>query len=120
VGYITYSARGHSVGKMLAMAYVRTEYTWPGCNLVVDIGGRLTLAKVTPTPFFDPQGARMRAKPQDDALLAAPQPVAAPPPPPADAPPRLPEEDAPPPDRSGETRPDSVEGEEKSSRRGSK
>lgn len=107
VGYITYSARGHSVGKMLAMAYVRTEYTWPGCNLVVDIGGRLTLAKVTPTPFFDPQGARMRAKPQDDATQAAPQPVASPPAPPANAPARPPEEDAPPPDRSEETPPNS-------------
>jgi len=124
IGYITYSARGHSVGKMLAMAYVRTEYTWPGCNLVVDIGGRLTLAKVTPTPFFDPQGARMRAKPQDDATQAAPQSVTAPPPPPADAPPRSPEEDAPPPDRSEETPPTSAESptedEEKSSRRGSR
>ncbi|MCK6626321.1 MAG: aminomethyltransferase family protein [Anaerolineae bacterium] len=124
IGYITYSARGHSVGKMLAMAYVRTEYTWPGCNLVVDIGGRLTLAKVTPTPFFDPQGARMRAKPQDDATQAAPQSVTAPPPPPADAPPRSPEEDAPPPDRSEETPPTSTESptedEEKSSRRGSR
>lgn len=124
VGYVTYSARGHSIGKMLAMAYLRTEYTWPGCNLLVDIGGRLTPAKVTPTPFFDPQGARMRAKPQDDAVQAAPQPVVVPPPSPADAPPRRPEEDAPPPDRSEEAPPESSAeppaNEERGSRRGSR
>lgn len=99
-GYITFSARGHTVGKMLAMAYVNVQYAWPGSNLLVDINGRLAQAKVTATPFFDPQGARMRAKPQDDALLA--QPKSAPPAPkaPADAPRRSPEEDAPPPDRS--------------------
>ncbi|GIK41305.1 MAG: glycine cleavage system protein T [Chloroflexota bacterium] len=124
VGYVTYSARGHSIGKMLAMAYLRTEYTWPGCNLLVDIGGRLTPAKVTPTPFFDPQGARMRAKSQDDAVQAAPQPVVVPPPSPANAPPRRSEEDAPPPDRSEEVPPESSAeppaNEERGSRRGSR
>ncbi len=123
IGYITYSARGHSVGKMLAMAYVRTEYTWPGCNLVVDIGGRLTLAKVTPTPFFDPQGARMRAKPQDDATQAAPQSVTAPPPPPPT--PHLARPKKTPPRRIArrKRRPSTespTEDEEKSSRRGSR
>lgn len=105
VGYITYSARGHTVGKILAVAYVNVQYAWPGCNLLVDINGRLTLAKVTATPFFDPQGARLRARPQDDALLA--QPKSSPPSPklPAETPPRSPEEDAPPPDKSTQSPP---------------
>jgi aminomethyltransferase len=109
VGYITFSTRGHTVGKMLAMAYVRIEFSWPGCNLLVNINDRLTPAKVVQTPFFDPQGLRMRAKAGDDAVRAKPQ--AAPPPPkqPADVPSRSPEEDAPPPDRSDEPPPASTD-----------
>ena len=99
-GYITFSSRGHSVGKTLAMAYVATQYSWPGCNLVVDINGRLTPAKVVQTPFFDPQGARMRAKAKDDAVQAQPQAISKAPKVPPDTPPRPPEEDAPPADKS--------------------
>jgi aminomethyltransferase len=105
VGYITYSARGHTVGKMLAMAYVDVRYAWPGCNLLVDINGRLTSAKVAATPFFDPQGARIRAKPQDDGLQAQPKPAPPAPKPPADAPRRAPEEEAPPADKSDQPPP---------------
>jgi aminomethyltransferase len=100
VGHITFSSRGHSVGQMLALGYVSSEYSWPGCNLVVDINGRLVLAKVSQTPFFDPSGARMRAKPQDDALQAHQQ--AAPPAPalPPGTPSRAASEEVPPPDGS--------------------
>lgn len=62
IGWVTYSNRGHSVGKLLAMGYVRTTHAWPGCRLVVMINERPVPAVVTPTPFFDPQGARLRAK----------------------------------------------------------
>lgn len=102
VGYITSSARGHTVGQTLALAYVKSQYTWPGCKLLVDINGRLTLATVTATPFFDPQGVRLRARGRDDAVEAK-APVA---PPPAEVPPRLVEAEAPPPDRSTEPPPD--------------
>ena len=57
-----YSKRGHSVGKLLALAYVRTSHSWPGSRLLIEIGERYVPAVVTPTPFFDPQGARLRAK----------------------------------------------------------
>src|SRR5262245_5783389 len=50
VGYVTISTRGHSVGQMLAMAYVSTQYAWPGASLLVDINGRLTPARVASTP----------------------------------------------------------------------
>ncbi len=105
VGFITFSSRGHTVGKMLAMAYLRIEYSWPGCKLLVDINGRLTPAKVVQTPFFDPQGARLRAKAGDDAVQAQSQAVPPPPKIPADAPARPTEEDAPPPDRSDDPPP---------------
>jgi aminomethyltransferase len=62
VGYVTHSGRGHTVGKLLAMAYVRTSHAWPGSRLLVEVGERYVPAIVTPTPFFDPQGARLRAK----------------------------------------------------------
>lgn len=62
IGRVTVSGRGHSVGKTLAMAYVRTSHAWPGSRVLVQIGDHHVLATVTPTPFFDPQGARLRAK----------------------------------------------------------
>lgn len=99
VGHVTFSTRGHTVGKMLAVAYVRSEFSWPGCNLLIDVNGRLALAKVTATPFFDPSGARMRAKAKDDDLLATPAAVRQPKIP-ADVAPRAPEQDAPPADGS--------------------
>ncbi|HWQ14718.1 MAG TPA: glycine cleavage system aminomethyltransferase GcvT [Roseiflexaceae bacterium] len=62
VGRVTTSGRGHTVGKVLALAYVRTQHAWPGARLLVEVGGRPVPAVVTPTPFFDPQGARLRAR----------------------------------------------------------
>ena len=65
IGRITSSAKGHSVGKMLALAFVRTSHAWPGSKLIVQISGRPVVATVAPTPFFDPTGARLRAKASD-------------------------------------------------------
>ncbi len=67
VGRVSCSARGHTVGKMLAMAYLNTAHSWPGNNLIVEINGRPVLARVAATPFFDPQNNRVRARPRDDA-----------------------------------------------------
>jgi len=61
VGRITFSARGHTVEKMLAMAYVQAHHAWPGNRLVVDVNGRPRTATVAPTPFFDPQGVRIKS-----------------------------------------------------------
>jgi aminomethyltransferase len=60
VGHITVSVKGHTVDKMLAMAYVDTTHSWPGNRLVVQINDRPRLAHVTTVPFFDPDGARMK------------------------------------------------------------
>ena len=93
VGHITFSSTGYSVGKMLAMAYLRTDFSYPGSMLVVDIGGRYAAAKVVQTPFFDPAGARLRAKYKDDDTRAKSSAIPRQPKPPKDAPSRLPEED---------------------------
>jgi aminomethyltransferase len=66
IGRVTSSVMGHSVGRMLAMAYVDTAHSWPGNNLVVEINGRPIPARVAQTPFFDPENARMRSEPQED------------------------------------------------------
>lgn len=62
IGHVTFSGRGHSVEKMLAMAYVNTRHAWLGSRVLVEINGRPVPATVTQTPFFDPHGARLRAK----------------------------------------------------------
>jgi len=62
VGTITSSVKGHSVGKMLALAYIQTSHTFGGAQLMVNVEGESRPAKVVPTPFFDPAGARLRGK----------------------------------------------------------
>ncbi len=72
VGHVTCSATGHTVGKMLAMAYLNTAHSWPGNTLIVESNGRPVVARVSATPFFDPQNARIRAKPQEDDARVTP------------------------------------------------
>lgn len=70
IGRVTSSAIGYSVGKTLALGHLRTTHAWPGSKLIVMIAGRPVGATVTPTPFFDPSGARLRAKTSDDSQRA--------------------------------------------------
>lgn len=60
VGRVTSSARGHSVGKILAAGYVRTTHSYPGARLAAVVNGRARACTVTPMPFFDPDNARLR------------------------------------------------------------
>ena len=60
IGRVTSSARGHSVGKTLALGYVNVSHSWPGAKVMVVAGGRPVLATVASTPFFDPAGNRLR------------------------------------------------------------
>ncbi len=62
VGTVSSSTKGHSVGKMLALAYVQVSHAYPGAQLMIDIEGEPRPAKVVPLPFFDPQGQRMRGR----------------------------------------------------------
>ncbi len=74
IGRVTSSAMGHSVGKMLAMAYVETAHSWPGNNLIVEVNGRPIPARVAQTPFFDPENARIRSEPTEDGRRSEPTP----------------------------------------------
>lgn len=76
VGRITSSARGHSVGKMLALAYLDVSHSWPGARVMVAAGGgRPISAAVASTPFFDPAGLRLRGtteySPKDSAAQSS-------------------------------------------------
>ncbi len=65
IGRVTSSAIGYSVGKTLALAYLRTSHAWNGSKVVVMMACRPVTATVVATPFFDLTGARMRAKASD-------------------------------------------------------
>jgi aminomethyltransferase len=71
IGRVTSSAIGHSVGKTLALGFLRTSHAWPGAKVVVMMAGRPVVATVAQTPFFDPSGARMRAKASDSPARTA-------------------------------------------------
>lgn len=60
-GIVTYSDHGYSLGKVLATAHLRLPFTAIGTELSIDIDGKPTRAVVAPIPFFDPEGARLRA-----------------------------------------------------------
>ncbi len=62
VGEVTSSAVGYSVEKTLTLGYVRVTHTYPGARLLVEVNSRPVLAQVVNTPFFDPQGIRLRAR----------------------------------------------------------
>ena len=61
VGMVTYSDRGYSLGVTLATAHLRMPFERIGTKLSIDINGVPTPATVSPMPFFDPEGARLRA-----------------------------------------------------------
>ena len=54
-------SEGHTVGKLLAVAYAESFHAGPGIGLVVAVKGRLRVATAATTPFFDPQDMRLRA-----------------------------------------------------------
>jgi len=60
-GHVTSGAYGHTVGRSLALAYVKAAYAEPDRALDVTILGRPHRAVVLAEPPFDPAGARLRA-----------------------------------------------------------
>ena len=61
VGFVTYSDHGYSIGKTLATAHLKKPFDELGTELTVAVDGAPTRAVVTAMPFFDPEGARLRA-----------------------------------------------------------
>ena len=61
VGLVTSGGYGYSVGKSIALAYVRIDLTEPGTELEVEILGQRRRAVVAKEPIYDPSNARLRA-----------------------------------------------------------
>ena len=61
VGRVTSGAYGHSVGKSLALAYVRAGIAAAGTELAVDILGERRPARIIPASPHDPANIRLRA-----------------------------------------------------------
>ncbi|WP_282607153.1 FAD-dependent oxidoreductase [Pelagibius sp. Alg239-R121] len=61
IGRVTAGAFGHSVGKSLALAYVKPEAADPGTELKVDILGELFPARVIEESPYDPENTALRA-----------------------------------------------------------
>jgi len=61
VGRVSSGAYGHSVGKSIALAFVRTDHCDAGTELDVAILGTPHRARLVAEPPFDPQGLRLRS-----------------------------------------------------------
>lgn len=61
VGAVTSSARGHSVGKVLALGHVNVGHAYAGARLAAVVGGRVRAVTVAALPFYDPGNARLKA-----------------------------------------------------------
>lgn len=60
-GRVTSGAYGHTVGKSLALGFLKPAHAFPGTRVDIAILGRPHGATVLPAPPFDPDGARLRA-----------------------------------------------------------
>lgn len=61
VGLATSGVWSHTLGKSVALAYVRTASAEPGTRLLVDVLGQLLPATVQREPLYDPRNERLRA-----------------------------------------------------------
>jgi len=59
-GQVSSGAYGYSVGKSLAIAYLKTGLVQPGDTVHVAILGQPHTARVLARPPFDPDGLRLR------------------------------------------------------------
>ena len=61
VGRVSSGAYGHTVGKSLALCFIKTDYAVAGTELDIAILGLPHAAKILEKPPFDPEGARLRS-----------------------------------------------------------
>ena len=70
-GQVSSGGYGHSVGRSLALAYLKAGVAGPGDRVHVAILGRAHEARVLDRPPFDPEGRRLRGTVPDEALAGA-------------------------------------------------
>ncbi|HSA80592.1 MAG TPA: FAD-dependent oxidoreductase, partial [Geminicoccaceae bacterium] len=61
VGLVGSAGYGHTLGRSLALAYVRADLAAPGTTLEVGVLGLRRGATVARAPLYDPENARLRA-----------------------------------------------------------
>ena len=65
VGQVTSAAYGYSVGKSLALGYVKAGTVIPGQEVHIAVLGRPHTARMLPEAPFDPAGLRLRDQTQE-------------------------------------------------------
>lgn len=60
IGRVTSAGYGYTVGKSLALGYVKPDYARGGTEVMVAVLGSMTPAVVQDAPVFDPKGERLR------------------------------------------------------------
>jgi dimethylglycine dehydrogenase len=60
IGQVSSGAYGYSVGKSLAIGYIKAEHFVASLEVTVALLGRPHHARVLAQPSFDPQGLRLR------------------------------------------------------------
>jgi glycine cleavage system aminomethyltransferase T len=61
VGHLTSAACGYTIGSSAGLSYVDSHASEDG-SVAVEVAGRLEAATLSTTPFYDPDGVRMRDK----------------------------------------------------------
>jgi len=61
VGYVTSAARGYTIGKNIAYAWLPADLARPGSPVEIEYFGERVPAVVAPEPLFDPDMARIRS-----------------------------------------------------------
>jgi len=61
VGDVTSGSYGHTVGKSLALGYIRSDALDPSADYAVTVIGSPTSARLLNGPAYDPKGQRLRA-----------------------------------------------------------
>jgi dimethylglycine dehydrogenase len=61
VGYVTSGGTGFRIGKRLALGYLERAIADPDGGFEIETLGERRRAGISPTPFYDPQNARLRS-----------------------------------------------------------
>ena len=61
VGLVTSGGFSHTLGKSVALAYVRADLATPGTRVAIDVFGQRRAAVVAQEPLYDPTNARLKA-----------------------------------------------------------
>ena len=61
VGRTTSGAYGYSIGKSLAVAYVKSEHAAAGTEMTIQMLGKRRKARLIPDSPWDPENKRLRA-----------------------------------------------------------